>query len=125
MDVDQRQKLVELGIDMDEAGKRLRGKEELIVKFLKRFLEDTHYQALQEALKQGDVEKAFQEAHDLKGVCGNLFLTDLYQYTSCQVEYLRSDKLEEAREQVPEVGREYERIQKGLREIFGEASKEA
>lgn len=120
MDAEQRQKLMELGIDMEEAAKRFLGREELVVKFLKRFQKDTHFQALQEALKQGEVEKAFKEAHDLKGVCGNLSMTSLYQYTSCQVEYLRKDMLEKARDQAEDLEKEYERVRKGLQEIFSE-----
>jgi HPt (histidine-containing phosphotransfer) domain-containing protein len=53
------------------------GNEERVKKFLGKFLKDTSYQLLCEALGKKDMPEAFRGAHTLKGVCKNLSLQQL------------------------------------------------
>ena len=51
---------------------------------------DGSYEALRAALDQGDLTAAFEAAHALKGVLGNLSLTALYTPVSELTELLRA-----------------------------------
>ncbi len=55
---------------------------------------DAALKALGEALARGDTREAFEQAHMLKGVLGNLGLTPLYSTACAIVEPLRHDSLE-------------------------------
>jgi two-component system sensor histidine kinase/response regulator len=64
-------------VDPEEALQR-GYKRELYVKWLRRFQANTTLDDLKKSLEAGDMEKAQEEAHRLKGVAGNLSLTALY-----------------------------------------------
>ena len=55
-------------------------------------LSDERFEALGEALREGETEKAFEMAHALKVVVGNLALTPVYQPISELTELLRYKK---------------------------------
>ena len=65
-----------IGGDYNEALRRL-SMDQLIGKFIVRFLEDTSCSALLTAWAQQDEKGLFEEAHAAKGVCANLALTSL------------------------------------------------
>jgi len=52
--------------------------------------EDAGFDRLKAALEQGDLDAAFEAAHGLKGVLGNLSLSPLYAPISEMTELLRS-----------------------------------
>ena len=70
------------GIDYDGAMERFGGNAELYERLALKFLDDTHFAALEQALAGGDVDTAVREAHTLKGVAGNLSFTALYEAAS-------------------------------------------
>lgn len=84
-----KQELINSGIDYEEGVRRFCGAEDLYCKFLKKFLEDTTFDALRQAMQEEDYEAAFQAAHTLKGLSGNLSLTPLYEASKEIVEMLR------------------------------------
>lgn len=51
--------------------------EERVVRFLIKFLDDSSYTNLMEALAGENYEDAFRAAHNMKGVCQNLGITGL------------------------------------------------
>ncbi|MBQ9765735.1 MAG: Hpt domain-containing protein [Lachnospiraceae bacterium] len=102
--------LVSVGIDVDEAMHRLLNNEELLIRFLKKFPTDGNYKLLKESLEKGDVQVAFRAAHTIKGLCGNLSMNVLKLIVSEQVEYLRAGNLEEAIRVMPRVTAEYEAL---------------
>ena len=63
------------GIDYDGAMERFGGNAELYERLALKFLDDTHFAALEQAL-------AVREAHTLKGVAGNLSFAALYEAAS-------------------------------------------
>lgn len=65
-------------------------KEEIIRRFLWKFLNEPSYFMLQQALEKGDYRKAFLAAHSLKGVCGNLGMEALGSCASQMTELLRN-----------------------------------
>ncbi|MEG2144282.1 MAG: Hpt domain-containing protein [Oscillospiraceae bacterium] len=73
-----RYELFKAGIDVTEGMKRFNNEKETYGAFLLKFMEDEYYSELCSALAEGDVVKAFNSAHSLKGVAGNLSLTDLH-----------------------------------------------
>lgn len=77
------------GCDVDGALERVVGDEELYRDCLQSIARDEAFFALGDALRAGDVGRAFDHAHTLKGVLANLGLTPLYDIVVCIVEPLR------------------------------------
>lgn len=77
------------GADMDGAMNRLVNDEELYATCFGYFMDDPSFAALGAALDSKDYAAAFEAAHSLKGVAGNLGLTRLYQLCGGLVEPLR------------------------------------
>lgn len=65
------------------------GKEQLVLKYIYKFLDDESYNLLVQSLDNKDFEEAFRMAHTLKGICQNLSLTRLYDSSSLLTEELR------------------------------------
>jgi len=79
------------GIDYEEGVSRFMGHAELYEKFLGKFPSDPGYPALEAAMAAKDLPAAFQAAHTLKGVSGNLSLTALYRALLPFVDALRGE----------------------------------
>lgn len=71
--------LNEAGIDMVGALKRFSGNEQLLAKYLVAFPNDPSYARLEEAMSDCNMDSALAAAYDLKCVCGNLGMSELYQ----------------------------------------------
>ena len=108
MDTGLKEMLQSAGIEVDSALERFMGNEMIYRKFAWRFLDDPSCGALKAAFEAGDAQAAFEAAHTLKGVCGNLSFNRLYQIAGRLVEPLRQGDLEQAREALPEFERAYE-----------------
>ncbi len=74
--------------DYSEAIGRLRS-DQLIGRFVVKFLDDTSCGELVDAWGKGDEEAAFKAAHTAKGVCANLSLSKLADLASSITEALR------------------------------------
>ena len=85
------------GIDVASALERMMGSEALLERLLGKFPEDKNLPTLREALESGDPDRAAAAAHTLKGVCGNLSMTELYGLFTRQVDALRRGDLAAAR----------------------------
>lgn len=77
-----------LGGSLEEVLGRLVS-QRLVVKFLRKFPEDTSFSSLRAALAGGDLDTAFRCAHNLKGLCLNLGFPNLLQSSSALTEALR------------------------------------
>ncbi|MDD4076280.1 MAG: Hpt domain-containing protein [Eubacteriales bacterium] len=77
------------GIDYDRAVKRFMGKAHIYEKVLGDFLDDTALDLAIEAYNGGDKQGLFECAHEMKGVSGNMDMTDLYRVACELVELLR------------------------------------
>ena len=86
------------GADFQVTMERFVGNETIYLKLLDMLFADTNLQQLGDALRAGDMESAFQAAHTLKGVVGNMGLTPLYNAVCVMVEPLRA---KEEREDYP------------------------
>lgn len=85
-----KEKLAAGGIDYDGGVARMMGNTELYEKFLKMFLQDNSFAALEKAMDEENYAQAFLEAHTLKGVTGNLSMQKLYEYLVDFVNMLRN-----------------------------------
>lgn len=88
----------ELTINYKEAMSRFGGVEAIYQRFLKRFLEDTTYQELEEAWQKGEYQEIEKKAHTLKGVAGNLSLEKLFIISDSLVQKIRNKQYEEVAE---------------------------
>ena len=66
-------------VNFEEGAKRVMNNAKLYVKLLDKFKTGTNLDDLSAALGAGDMEKAQVAAHTLKGVAGNLSLTELHK----------------------------------------------
>ena len=98
------------GIDYEEGVSRFVGNADIYEKFLRDFVNDPTFSALESALSARDIKAAFQAAHTLKGVTGNLSLTDLYSDLVKLTDALRGEgDLSLADSLYPAVRSDYER----------------
>lgn len=80
----------EYNFDVKGTLNRFMNNETLYLKFLRKFLEDNNYQLLVENYMSNNFEEMFKAVHTLKGVSGNLGLTDLYNKSSEMTNLLRN-----------------------------------
>ena len=71
--------LKQFGADTDDGLSRCMGNEAFYFKLIGKVVEDKNFQALEDAVAAKDLDKAFEAAHSLKGVLGNLALTPIYE----------------------------------------------
>ncbi len=85
-------KLKELGCEVNEGLNRCLNNEDFYLKLVNRALDDNKLPELKNAIVIKDFDKAFEIAHALKGVYGNLSLTPLYDIIYEITELLRAKK---------------------------------
>ena len=78
------------GADVDEAMPRCLNNEAFYSLLVGKAVEEPTFDRLREALEAGDLDKAFEQAHALKGVTGNLALTPIDRPVREITELLRS-----------------------------------
>ena len=78
------------GADTEAGLRRCMGNEALYLRLIGMAAQDTGMNRLRDALDAHDLDAAFEAAHALKGVMGNLALTPLYAPVSEMTELLRT-----------------------------------
>lgn len=86
------EKLEEFGVNTKEGLNRCMNKEVFYFKMLKMGLANDSFEKLEAALAEGNLEAAFEFAHALKGVLGNLALTPIYTPLAEMTEMLRAKR---------------------------------
>jgi HPt (histidine-containing phosphotransfer) domain-containing protein len=66
-------------VDLADGVKRVMNNTKLYVKLLAKFRDGTKLDDLEAALAAGDMEKAQNAAHTIKGIAGNLSLAELFK----------------------------------------------
>lgn len=99
--------LIEAGVDVNGALERFMGNEALLERFLKKFPQDGNYQKLCDAVKACDWDTALTASHTLKGVCGNLSITPLFDLLTNQVAALRAGDWQRAEEMMSLIAKAY------------------
>ncbi len=96
------------GVDIATLKERLMNNEALITRFMNRFVENESYRALKAAIKASDWKSACEASHMLKGMCGNLSITELFRLFTQQVNLFRSGDNEMACLLMTEIDAKYE-----------------
>ncbi len=86
------QKLQESGVNTKEGLARCLNNEQFYFKMIKKAMSDNSIENLKSAIEANDLDKAFEIAHNLKGVTGNLALTPLYEPIAEMTDLLRERK---------------------------------
>ena len=86
------EKLEEFGVDTKEGLTRCMNNQTFYFKMLKMGLANDQFEKLESALAANNFEEAFEAAHALKGVLGNLALTPIYKPLAEMTEMLRAKK---------------------------------
>ena len=100
----------QLGGNLENVKPRLPS-DSLIKRFIIKFLDDSSYSELCDALQKGQRDEAFRAAHTLKGVCANLGFDQLENSASALTELLRPKDIgipEEAVSMMKDVKHDYE-----------------
>lgn len=84
------EKLQEYGADTATGLERCMNSEDFYFRMIGMLPGEKSFCRLEEALKEDDLDKAFEAAHALKGVAGNLSLTPLYNEAVEITELLRA-----------------------------------
>ena len=88
-----------------------------IRRFALLFLGDGSMEDLRSAMSERDLQKAFQAAHTLKGVCLNLGFSGLYDPVNRITELLRAGEFEMAYADMPDVEQMFDTTYKGILEL--------
>lgn len=83
------EKLNNFGADTADGLARCFGNEPLYLKLVMMIPAEKNFNKLEAALNDNDLDQAFEAAHALKGVLGNLSLTPMYDKCSEITELLR------------------------------------
>lgn len=94
MTIDQKEKLLDLGVDLEETLERFVGNEDLYLRCLKKLSNDKNYSSMLDAIDSKDASAAFEAAHALKGVSANLGLDKLYFEMKIITEVFRAGSID-------------------------------
>ncbi len=86
------EKMEALGIDPKEGLARCMNNEDFFFKMVSLAISNEYFDSLGPALEKNDLDSAFEAAHALKGVIGNLALAPIYDPLSEMTELLRAKK---------------------------------
>ena len=84
------EKLNSFGADTTDGLERCFGNESLYLKLVTTIPEDSTFERLNQKIAEKNLDGAFEAAHALKGVLGNLSLTPLYEIAVEITELLRA-----------------------------------
>ena len=84
------EKLNDFGANTAEGLGRCYGNEALYLRLVNMIPGEANFDKLRDSLTAGDLESAFEAAHALKGVLGNLSLTPMFEKCSELTELLRA-----------------------------------
>ncbi len=107
---------VALGGDYEDVLSRLRS-ENLILKFLFRFLEDPSYQLLCKSIEEHNDEEAFRAAHTIKGICQNLGFVALLKTSSEMSDAFRHGKTPAADEIFKNLTKDYQNVISAIQQL--------
>ena len=86
------EKLQQYGANTQEGLARCMNNETFYLCIVDMALKAPGFEALADAIRRDDRKAAFEAAHSLKGMLGNVALTPLFQLTSEVTELLRADR---------------------------------
>lgn len=119
MDESFKKQLEENGVDVEATLKRFMGREAIFMKFILKFADDQSCVGIREALNNQDAKAAFEHAHSLKGVSGNLGISSVYDLAAQISDLLRGKTIEEVpMDQVSELQEQLEETCESFRSLI-------
>lgn len=106
---------IKFGGDFDGVIGRLR-REQLVEKFLYKFLDDKSFELFETAMSDKNFEEALRAVHTLKGICQNLSFTRLYESSSQITNALKAKDYSKAAEMAPQLSEDYAQIVQAVAE---------
>ncbi len=107
-------KLAPYGIDYVDAMDRMGGDEAIYKKLAMKYLNNTNYVDLVAAMEAKNYDDAYEAAHTLKGVSGNLSFTDLFKIAAAISNALYQGEYQAAEGMMADVKKEHEKVLDGL-----------
>ncbi|MCI8299222.1 MAG: Hpt domain-containing protein [Lachnospiraceae bacterium] len=114
MNQEIKEQMREAGVNIEGALERLMNNEGLYERLLGKFKADKNYQGLVDAIGEKRYEDAFNCAHALKGVAGNLGLDSLMEADVVIVEKLRANTTDGLDEDVKALTETYDNIMRAI-----------
>lgn len=111
--------LISWGCDVPGALPRFIGNRDFYCRMLAMVPDEESFAKLGACLAAGDVRAAFEAAHTLKGVLGNMGLTPMYDEACAIVEPLRAGTLEGTPDHYETLMRQNEKLGKLLKDEDG------
>lgn len=99
--------MYEVGMNKEETLRRFMNMDHMLIKFLKKFPDDSNYEMLENGVKNKDLDNVEIAAHTLKGISANLGLDRLKELAQVMVNGVRSDKTENLEEEFAAFSEEY------------------
>lgn len=96
-----------LGGDYDSVVGRLR-REQLVKKFLLKFLDDKSYSLFVSSMEHQDYAEALRAVHTLKGICQNLSFTQLFDSSNQVTKALKENDVDLAVRLSPQLSKDFE-----------------
>ena len=110
MNAQMKQELIDWGVNWPDVQERFMGNEDLVEKFMLKFLNDSSFEALTKGLEAKNAEDAFKGCHTLKGVTGNLGLDEMRPDVLELTEILRAGSLEGSEELYQKIKASYDAL---------------
>ena len=108
MNEQMKQELIEWGVNWSDVEARFMGNEDLVQRFMLKFLNDKSFETLTKELSEKNVEEAFKACHTLKGVMGNLGLNGFKTPVLELTEVLRAGSLDGSEQLYEAIKEKYE-----------------
>lgn len=103
------------GIDYEDGLERFSGNSQLYEKYLKKFLANSTYEEMREAACNGELERAFENAHKLKAFIGSLSMNHFYEEIRALTEEFRAGVRRDYRPDFRLLDQEYAEIIQAIR----------
>ena len=110
MNEQMKQELIAWGVNWADVTDRFMGNEDLVERFMFKFLKDKSFGSLALGMQKKDVKEAFAGCHSLKGVTGNLALDGMRDDVLKLTEILRAGSMDGAEELYKNIKKSYEEL---------------
>lgn len=105
------------GVNVEETLRRFMNNEMLMIKFLRKFVDDENMNKLRTLIADKYYNEVLPVAHTLKGVSGNLGLIKLYEIFSRMCQDCRNDQYEDLDGLFAQAEANYSKVVEAIKKI--------
>ena len=106
------------GVNVEETLRRFMNNEMLMIKFLRKFVDDENMNKLRTLIADKHYNEVLPVAHTLKGVSGNLGLIKLYEIFSRMCQDCRNDQYEDLDGLFAQAEANYSKVVEAIKKIY-------